>query len=67
MRGAKQVPYVTPFQKNTVIREERKEGGGGIICFLSESNKITDAKKLASHTSVKRTVKHESMQCILCS
>jgi hypothetical protein len=33
-----------------------------MICFLSENNKIIDAKKLASHTSVMRTVKLENVR-----
>jgi hypothetical protein len=32
-----------------------------MISFLSENNKLIAAKKLASHTSVKRTVKHENV------
>jgi len=50
MRSGKQVPYLSPFQKDTVIRGGKKTE---IICFPSENNKIIDAKKLAFHTSVK--------------
>jgi hypothetical protein len=58
MRGGKQVPYLSPFQRDTVSRGGKKTE----IVFLSENNKIIDAKKLAFHTSVKRTIKLENVR-----
>jgi len=55
MNVAKNVPYL-PFQKNVIIRGITEING-----FVSENNKIIAAKILASHTSVKRTVKHENV------